>query len=105
MKTYFRKYFEVIAFSTGLVLLALMDPHAASGPSFCLFDQLGVPFCPGEGLGHSIAFIFRGEFSNALQANILGPFALVILGARIIHLLIKNHNYNNITFYDYGSND
>ncbi len=91
MKSFFRKYFEVIAFSTGLLLLALMDPSAANGPSLCLFDQLGFTFCPGDGLGHAIAYTFRGEFSNAMESNILGPFTILILGTRILYLLIKNH--------------
>lgn len=92
MKSFFQKYFEVAVFATGLFLLALMDPAAANGPSLCLFDQLGFSFCPGDGLGHSISYIFRGEFSSAMEANILGPFAILIISTRIIHLLIKNHN-------------
>lgn len=92
MKLFFRKYFEATVFATGLLLLALMDPAAANGPSLCLFDQLGFTFCPGDGLGHSISYTFRGEIYNAMESNILGPFAIFILGTRVIYLLIKNHN-------------
>jgi hypothetical protein len=96
MKIFFRKYFEVIVFTSGLVLLAFMDPYTANGPGFCILENLGFPYCPGDGLGHSIAYIFRGEISNAMQANVLGPFALVILSGRIVHLLVKNHKNSKI---------
>jgi len=92
MKLFFRKYFEATVFAIGLFLLALMDPAVSNGPSLCLFDQLGFTFCPGDGLGHSISYTFRGEFSNALESNVLGPFAILVLSTRIIYLLIKNHN-------------
>lgn len=93
MRDFFRKYFEVLAFSTGLLLLALMDPEASNGFSLCLFDLIGIPFCPGDGLGHSVSYFFRGQINNALEANLLGPFAIFIIGGRIAHLLWKNHKY------------
>lgn len=99
MKTvqkFIKNYFEIIVFTTGLLLLAMMNPETANGPGFCILEQLGVSFCPGDGLGHSISYIFRGNFSNALQANILGPFALTILSGRILHLIIKKHYKSNI---------
>ncbi len=83
---WFTNYFEITAFSTGLVLLAFMDPSSASGPSLCLFEQIGISFCPGEGLGHAIAYTFEGDIFNAMRANILGPFTIIILGSRIGYL-------------------
>lgn len=91
----YRNYFEITAFSVGLLLLALMDPTTANGPGLCLLENLDFPYCPGDGLGHSVSFIFRGEIYNALEANILGPFAIIILLGRIFQLLLKNYlNYN-----------
>ena len=92
MKLFFRKYFEATVFAIGLFLLALMDPAVSNGPSLCLFDQLGFTFCPGDGLGHSISYTFRGDIFSAMESNVLGPFAILILSTRIIYLLIKNHN-------------
>ncbi|MDZ7660273.1 DUF2752 domain-containing protein [Fodinibius sp.] len=92
----YRNYFEIAAFSVGLLLLALMDPKTASGPGLCLLENLGFQYCPGDGLGHSISFIIRGEFDNALEANILGPFALIVLSGRVFYLFSKNYlNHNN----------
>jgi hypothetical protein len=72
-----------------------MDP-TIKGTSFCLFDLVGIEFCPGEGLGHSIAWIFRGEFKNAIEANLFGPLAVIVLSSRIVQIwreiLIKKTN-------------
>jgi hypothetical protein len=79
-----------MALSAGLLLMALMNPYAAQGASWCLFEWAGITFCPGEGLGHSIAFVFRGDWHSAVQANVLGPFAIVILLGRIGTLVNQN---------------
>jgi hypothetical protein len=90
LSDFLRKYFEALVFAIALLLLGLMDPNAANGFSLCLFEQLGISFCPGDGLGHSISYIFRGDIYNALESNILGPFAILVLGGRVLHLIIKN---------------
>lgn len=93
---FIKKHFEWTIFLTGLILLAFMNPEVQSS-SFCLFDMAGITFCPGEGLGHSIAFTFRGDFESALNAHFAGPLAVLILSLRIINRwqqLIFNHNTN-----------
>ena len=65
--------------------MATLDP-TIQGTSFCFFDFIGIEFCPGEGLGHSIAWLFRGEFQNALDANLFGPLAVVILSFRVLQI-------------------
>lgn len=95
IRYWFTHYFEIVAFSTGLILLAFMDPETVTGPNLCLFEQVGITFCPGNGLGHSIAYTFNGDFVNALQANLLGPFAIIMLSSRIGYLgyqKINNHD-------------
>ena len=69
------------------------DPHY----SFCLFKMLGLPFCPGCGLGHSISYLFHGNIKASLSSHPLGIFAVVIISLRIykllqIHLFSKNLN-------------
>lgn len=69
-----------------------MDPYS-KGVTFCLLDHMGI-YCPGEGLGHSIAFLFRGELTESINANLMGPVAVVILAARITTIwtdLYKEH--------------
>lgn len=80
-----KPHIEWIAFFLGLLLMASMNPYE-TGETFCLLERLGVSFCPGKGLGHSIAFLFRGEFTQALQANMLGPAAVIILTFRIMSI-------------------
>ncbi|NGP76468.1 DUF2752 domain-containing protein [Balneolaceae bacterium YR4-1] len=87
MKKLFNRHFEWGALSVGLLLMALMNPYTDYESSWCLFEKIGITFCPGEGLGHSIAFLARGEYMNSLEANIMGPFALIIISSRIIYLL------------------
>lgn len=82
---FIHRHLEWMAFSIGLILLAIMSPDN-SGHTLCLFDLVGIDFCPGDGLGHSIAYTFRGDFSSAMQAHIAGPAAVLILSSRIIHL-------------------
>jgi hypothetical protein len=82
---FIKKHLEWTVFGMGIVLLGLMNPEN-TGISFCFFEWIGVSFCPGEGLGHSIAYTFRGDFSAAMQAHFAGPFAVLILSSRIIYI-------------------
>ncbi len=80
---FINRHSEWMVFLTGLILIATMNPYV-EGTSLCLFEALGFTFCPGEGLGHSIAFLFRGEFSASLEANLMGPVVVIGLSTRII---------------------
>jgi hypothetical protein len=86
IKSLFFLHFEWVVFSIGLILMASMDP-LNTGFSFCLFDIIGFSYCPGEGLGKSIAWLFRGEFSASYRAHPAGAVAVVILTLRIFHLI------------------
>jgi len=95
-------HIEWLVFLTGLILMATLDP-TVQGTSLCLFDFIGIESCPGDGLGHSIAWFFRGEFDNALQANLFGPFAVIILSLRILQIwkdLINNKTTTKIGHRD-----
>ena len=83
-----KKHLEWSVFCLGLILLAFMSPDNA-GTSFCFFDWIGLSFCPGEGLGHSIAYTFRGDISSAMNAHFAGPAAVFILSSRIIYIWRK----------------
>ncbi|MEX0843662.1 MAG: DUF2752 domain-containing protein [Balneolaceae bacterium] len=82
---FINKHLEWVVFSIGLILLGIMNPENF-GTSLCLFEFAGIDFCPGEGLGHSIAYTFRGDFSSAMKANMAGPAAILILSLRILHI-------------------
>lgn len=85
--------FEAWAWAAGLVALAATDPAGPGLLTFCGFEHLGLlglaglERCPGCGLGHSVAFLLEGQFGPALRAHPLGPFALAVLGGRVVTLV------------------
>lgn len=88
---------EAIVWTCGLIALALYTP---SGEHFtlCPFYHLGFDFCPGCGLGRSIALFFHGEIIDSLKTHPLGIFAVIILSFRIIQLskdYLKSHGKSN----------
>lgn len=78
---------EAICWAAGIVLLALMDPVGTHLFSLCPWRWVTDAACLGCGLGHSIAFLFRGEWNASWEAHPLGVPALLILGWRILSLL------------------
>lgn len=77
---------EAYIWTAGLIALACTNPNHVGLFDLCLFKKLGLPFCPGCGLGHSISFLFRGQISSAFSAHPLGPFAVFVLVGRILTL-------------------
>ncbi|MCC5915026.1 MAG: DUF2752 domain-containing protein [Balneolaceae bacterium] len=71
--------------------MALLNPYADTA-SFCIIDRMGFSFCPGTGLGRSIALLFRGELSASVEMNILGVPALVIISSRVVTIWKRNLN-------------
>ncbi len=98
---FFRYNLEAILWITAIILLAIMEP-ACEHSSLCPFDALGLGFCPGCGLGHSISYLFRGDIVNSFNAHPLGIFAVIMLLYRSVSIFIKyyrteftlNTNYN-----------
>ena len=101
MKTLFKKYFELTVWSTALILPAVMpadtDPHF----SLCIFKFAGIDFCPGCGLGHSISYLFHGNFQASFSSHPLGIFAVIIILFRIYKLL-QLHLYPKKLNNDYA---
>ncbi len=86
MKALFRKYFELTAWIAALTLLAFMDPQSGTHYSFCPFRFIGISFCPGCGIGHSISYLFHGNLGASFSAHPLGIFALAVILYRIFRL-------------------
>ncbi len=98
MKTislYNRVNFEAIIWTSALVFLALSNPSTDNHFTFCLFNNLGIGFCPGCGIGHSISHIFRLEFYESFISHPLGIPAFIILIFRIIQLTREQISINN----------
>ncbi len=99
-KTYI-KYFELVFWLTALILLALMPPGIDPHYSLCVFKLLGLNFCPGCGLGHSISYLFHGDVQTSLAMHPLGIFAVPIIVYRVYKLL-QLHLFNKKLNNHYG---
>lgn len=102
-----RKIFKMIEWEAlmwiiALVYLLFINPYEAGHFSFCAFKNLGIDFCPGCGLGRSIACLYNGDLSHSIEAHPLGLFALVIILYRIIKLIQRKYFSNKTKEVIYG---
>ena len=77
-----------------MLVMGMMNPYIDNGTSICVTEWLIPGFCPGEGLGHSIAYTFRGDLGNAIGSHPFGPAAILIMGGRVLYLWKSNFNRN-----------
>lgn len=96
LKKYFS--FELFFWIIALIYLSIINP-AESHFSFCLFKQLGISWCPGCGIGHSISYLLHGDVIKSFQTHVLGTFALLVIVYRVLQLIKKyfkpNKNQKN----------
>jgi len=86
IKKLFFKYFELVFWIAALVALAVCDPAQPSHFTLCPFKLLGITWCPGCGIGHAIAFLFKGDVAQSVSAHWFGIPALAIIMWRIYTL-------------------
>lgn len=67
----------------GLLAMGMADPAAPSLLDLCVFKAIGLPGCPGCGLGHAMGYLFRGEWVLAVESHWLSPLVLLVLLSRI----------------------
>lgn len=73
--------------------MALLDP-TSDAQTWCLLERTGFSYCPGEGLGRSIALAFRGDIWASFAMHPAGVAAILILSGRIISILQQNYTSN-----------
>ena len=80
---------EALVWLGALVFLAISNPESEF--HFTLFwPSLFFDIkSPGYGLGHSISWLFRGEFLRSLDSHWLGIPTVIILVYRIVSLQIQ----------------
>ncbi len=86
VKTKRNNLLEAVVWTTALLVLAINDPGTPDRVNLCLIDALGLPFCPGEGLGRAVGYLARGEWHQALSMHWASPLVVVVLIHRIISL-------------------
>lgn len=84
---------EVGMWLFGVTALALMDPEGEHLFSFCPFSWMWEHGCPGCGLGHGIAYLFRGEWQASWNAHPLALPALILLLWRSIKLFRRQFDH------------
>ncbi len=81
---------ELIAWIIALFVPFFINPWASDHFSICFFKWIGIDWCPGCGLGKSMAFLYRGEWRLSFQSHWLGAVATLLLAYRVFNLLRKN---------------
>lgn len=86
--TEIKKYFsfELSFWVIAIIYLAIINPTQEHF-SFCLLKQIGISWCPGCGIGRSIAYLLHGNIIKSFETHILGTFALIIIVYRISQLI------------------
>ena len=88
---------EALMWAGALIYLFFIDPYKTQHYSLCLFNNLGIDFCPGCGIGRSISMLYHGDIIHSLNMHPLGVFALMILLLRIYKLIKNRNNYQQLT--------
>jgi ABC-type Fe3+-siderophore transport system permease subunit len=91
IKRFFYKYFELVFWVTAMLCLAFTSPQATSHFTLCPLKLMGITWCPGCGLGHSIIYLFHGQLGDSLHAHWLGIPAVLVIFHRI-YVLAKPHS-------------
>lgn len=81
---------ELLMWIGALVSLIFVNPYQTDHFTLCIFNQMGIDFCPGCGIGRSITMIYHGNFADSFRMHPLGIFALVVIFYRILTLLPKH---------------
>ncbi len=98
-KNLFFFHFEWIALTAGLFAAVLLNPYNDS-ESVCVIGRAGLDFCPGCGLGRSVALLFRGDVWASLQMHPAGIPAVAIILGRIGTIFHRNYNIKKEPYYE-----
>lgn len=78
---------EAWLWTAGLLGLAILAPTLDGAVTLCIPTLLGFDGCWGCGLGRSIGHLARGHMEESWAAHPLGIPAVLIISARIVHLV------------------
>ncbi|MEO8884483.1 MAG: DUF2752 domain-containing protein, partial [Mucilaginibacter sp.] len=83
IKQFISKNLELLFWVAALIALATTNPANPSQYTLCPLKLMGITWCPGCGLGHSIAFLLHGDIKNSFHAHWIGIPALGIILYRV----------------------
>lgn len=84
---------EAFFWIVGLLFLALIVPGDNSHVTICPFNNFGIDWCPGCGLGRSVSFALHGDLPASLHTHPFGLFALIMIVSRIFTLLASEYRH------------
>ena len=84
---------EALIWISALIILAVSDP-AHHHYTLCPFDNLGISFCPGCGLGRSVGYFFRADIESSFLSHPLGIPAIILLIYRSVKVLVNRKEFN-----------
>jgi len=96
IKKLLNRYFELTIWIVALICLALMNPANEGHFTLCPLKTMGVTWCPGCGLGHSISYLFHGNIKNSFHAHWLGIPVVIVLFYRIYTLIFLFNKYDDL---------
>lgn len=82
---------EALVWLAGLISFAFLNPYNTSNFTLFLPDLLFGIKSPGYNLGHSIAFLYRGQVIESFNTHPLGIFVFLFLIYRIVYLIRNNY--------------
>lgn len=88
---------EPVVWLGGLAMLGILGASAETHYSICPLALAGLDFCPGCGLGRSIALLLHGELGRSVEAHWLGLPATLILVGRSLSLTVRSWKQHNTT--------
>ena len=80
---------ELLIWTIALVVLYNLDVDDKEANSLCPIHNAGFDWCPGCGLGRSIALLMHGQFRDSIEMHWLGIPAFLVLVYHIINLFIS----------------
>jgi hypothetical protein len=94
---------EAVLWLAGLIYLALINPYGVQHFTLCPFNNIGITFCPGCGLGRSISLFYHADLIHSFRAHPLGIIAFFLIAFRTVRLFTKMiNNYHKTEEVMYG---
>lgn len=96
--------FELCFWIVALLLLGTADVHTHGNEkhfTLCPLANMGFSWCPGCGIGRSIAHLLQGEFKLSMGEHWFGLPALLIIVNRIVILIkinLRNRKVLNLKY-------
>lgn len=82
--------FEAYFWTLALAGVASLDPEGPPLLNLCVFENLGL-WCPGDGLGQSIAHLARRQFAASWNAHPLAGPVVAVLVFHVGRLCSRTH--------------